>query len=161
MTLAGLQALRTALATNDPALLQGATTSPPPLESLMDCPVLACCPVAYAGWRGEGLTTVAQVENAFFRLCNGVDALLNEQAAVRWFLTWWDEYPKEQTVPQLLGEVEREITSRQSVARDPSAPSGEPIPDWPDDDVQWDERWGTVFEDAPPILVPLEEGGAP
>jgi hypothetical protein len=44
--------------------------------------------------------------------------------------------------------------------RDPSAPAGEPIPDWPDDDVRWDERWGVVFEDAPPVLVPDEEGGA-
>jgi hypothetical protein len=44
-------------------------------------------------------------------------------------------------------------------SRDPSVPAGEPIPEWPDDDARWDERWGVVFEDSPPILVPDDEGG--
>jgi hypothetical protein len=37
--------------------------------------------------------------------------------------------------------------------RDPSPnPAGEPIPDWSDDDVRWDERWGLTFEDEVPQL---------
>jgi hypothetical protein len=38
------------------------------------------------------------------------------------------------------------------VDRDPSVPAGEPVPDWPDDDPQWEQRWGLTFEDDVPQL---------
>ena len=42
----GLVALREALAEDDPALVQGVTMEPPPLQALADCPVEAACAVS-------------------------------------------------------------------------------------------------------------------
>ncbi len=46
----GLVALRKALVNDDSRLLQGATCSPPPLESVRDWPVEAACAISYCGW---------------------------------------------------------------------------------------------------------------
>jgi hypothetical protein len=47
---AGLRALETALAGDDPRLIQGATTSPPPLQRMQDWPVEGACALGYCGW---------------------------------------------------------------------------------------------------------------
>ena len=54
LTDAGLEALAQALETDAPELLQGATTSPPPLACVQDWPVEAACPVGYAGFHANG-----------------------------------------------------------------------------------------------------------
>jgi hypothetical protein len=69
-----LLALKKALAVDDPALIQGATTEPPPLSAVRDWPVEAACAVAFAGWQGEGLATVGEVEDFFARICFGADS---------------------------------------------------------------------------------------
>jgi hypothetical protein len=46
----GLEALRKALVEDDPRLIQGATTSPPPLQCVEDWPVEGACAVGYCGW---------------------------------------------------------------------------------------------------------------
>src|SRR5438128_1976677 len=66
---AGLEALRQALASDDSRLLQGATTAPPPLQCVQDWPVEAACVIVFCGWQGDGLETVADVEECFARVC--------------------------------------------------------------------------------------------
>src|SRR5437868_1687903 len=74
----GLEALRHGLLADDTRLVQGATTTPPPLPSVQDWPVEAACALGYCGWQGEGLETVAEVEEFFARMCFEIDQRLGE-----------------------------------------------------------------------------------
>lgn len=108
----GLEAVRQALLTDDPRLIQGATTTPPPLMAVQDWPVEGCCGVSYCGWQGEALTTVGEVEEQFARLCFEADQRLGEPAACRWFLNWFDDTPRDQMRKGLLAEVELALRTR-------------------------------------------------
>jgi hypothetical protein len=108
----GLKALRRALLTDDARLLQGATTSPPPLQCVQEWPVEAACGLGYCGWQGEGLETVAEVEEFFARTCFEADQRLGEPAACRWFLNWFDETPRQEMRRLLLPEVDRSLAQR-------------------------------------------------
>jgi hypothetical protein len=110
----GLEALQRALATDDGRLLQGATTTPPPLQCVQDWPVEAACGVGYCGWQGDHLETVAEVEEYFARVCFEVDQALGEPAACRWFLNWFDETPREEMRRELLAEVARSLAQRRA-----------------------------------------------
>ncbi len=105
----GLEALAKALRDDDPRLLQGATTSPPPLECVRDWPVEAACVLGYCGWQGEGLETVAEVEEFFARACYLAEKALGEPAAIRWFLNWFDDTPRAEMRAELLPEIERSL----------------------------------------------------
>jgi hypothetical protein len=115
----GLEALRTALSNDDARLLQGATTTPPPLVCVQDWPVEAACALGFCGWQGEGLESVAEVEEYFARLCFEVDQRLGEPAACRWFLNWFDETPRDEMRSLLLAEVNRTLARRR--VSDPAA----------------------------------------
>jgi hypothetical protein len=117
----GLAVLARALASDDPRLLQGATTTPPPLTCVQDWPVEAACAVGYCGWQGDGLETVAEVEEYFARVCFELDQRLGEPAACRWFLNWFDETPRVEMRRLLLGEVQRTLAERRAADR-PCAP---------------------------------------
>ncbi len=117
----GLEALRRGLLSDDPRLLQGATTTPPPLQCVQDWPVEGCCAVGYCGWQGEGMETVAEVEEFFARTCFEVDQRLGEPAAIRWFLNWFDETPRDEMRKLLLAEVNRTLAQRLS-GRDEAEP---------------------------------------
>ena len=108
----GLEALRRALLSDDARLLQGATTTPPPLPCVQDWPVEAACALGYCGWQGDQLESVAEVEEYFARMCFETDQRLGEPAAIRWFLNWFDETPREAMRRQLLGEVNRTLAGR-------------------------------------------------
>ena len=114
-----LEVLRTALVNDDSRLLQGATTSPPPLQCVQDWPVESACALGFCGWQGEGLETVAEVEEYFARLCFEVDQRLGEPAACRWFLNWFDEAPRDEMRRQLLAEVQRTLAQRLAAVADP------------------------------------------
>jgi hypothetical protein len=111
---AGLEALRRALLGDDARLIQGATTTPPPLQCVQDWPVEAACVLGYCGWQGDGLESVAEVEEFFARLCFQADQRLGEPAACRWFLNWYDETPREEMRRLLLAEVNRSLAQWQS-----------------------------------------------
>jgi hypothetical protein len=106
---AGLEALRKALTSDDARLIQGATTTPPPLQCVQDWPVEAACVLGYCGWQGDGLESVAEVEEFFARLCYQADQRLGEPAACRWFLNWYDETPRAEMRRSLLAEVNRSL----------------------------------------------------
>lgn len=108
----GLQALQTALATDDNSLLQQATTVPPPLQCVQDLPVEAACAIGYCGWRGDGLGTVAEVEEFFARTCFECDNLLGEPAACRHYLNWFDDTPRDEMRRELLVEVDNNLAVR-------------------------------------------------
>ena len=114
LSTAGLEALRLALAGDDDRLLQGATTTPPPLQCVQDWAVEAACVVGFCAWQGDGLETVAEVEEFFARVCFEADQVLGEPAACRWFLNWFDETPRDEVLRELLAEVNRELARRLS-----------------------------------------------
>ena len=109
-----LDALRSALVNDDARLLQGATCTPPPLQCVQDWPVEAACALGYCGWQGDGLETVAEVEEFFARMCFEVDQLMGEPAACRWFLNWFDDTPRDEMRRELLVEVQRTLAQRLS-----------------------------------------------
>lgn len=107
-----LEALGEALAKDDPRLIQNGTTSPPPLSYMQNWPVEAACALAFCGWQGDGLETVAEVEEFFARLCFDIDKHMNEAAACRYFLNFFDETPREEMRKSLLKEVELSLRER-------------------------------------------------
>lgn len=109
-----IDALRAALIRDDCRILQGATTTPPPLQCVQDWPVEAACILGYCGWQGEGLETVAEVEQFFAETCFEADRLLGEPAAVRWFLNWYDETPRDEMRRQLLAEVNHALARQRA-----------------------------------------------
>ena len=111
----GLSALRDALRNDDLRLVQGSTTTPPPLLCVHDWPVEACDALGYCGWQGEGLVTVGEVEEFFARACYEADERLGEPAACRWFLNWYDDTPRYEMRAELLAEVERTLCERKPV----------------------------------------------
>ena len=110
ISIEGLEALKSALSNDDPRLLQGATTTPPPLQCMQDQPVEAACALGFCGWRGEGLKTVGEVEEYFGRMCFEAGQRLGEPAACRWFLNWFDETPREGMRELLEEEVDLSLS---------------------------------------------------
>jgi hypothetical protein len=113
---AGLDALATALADDERYLIQNATTFPPPLDCAGDWPIAAACAVALACWKGHGLTTVGEVEEAFALACAQADARLGARAAFRYFLNWYDETDRKAMRHELLAEVEGNLKDRDRMA---------------------------------------------
>lgn len=120
LSTAALAALRDGLATDDPTLVQGCTTWPPPLMCVQDWPVEAGDALAYMGWKGEGLETVGQAEKFFAQACFQTDQRLGEPAACRWFINWFDDTPRDVMRRELLAEVERALHERAVAAGDKS-----------------------------------------
>lgn len=112
LSVAGLTALRKALAEDDPRLAQGLTTSPPPLECIRDWPVEAACAAGFCGWQGEGIETVAKVEEYFARVCFEADQRMGEPAACRWFLNWFDDTPRDEMRRTLIPEIDLALEAR-------------------------------------------------
>lgn len=112
LTTAGLEALQQALLSDDERLLQGATTSPPPLMCMQDWAVEGACPIGFCGWHGTDMKTVGEVEEYFGQVCYRADQSLDEPAAIRHLLNWWDEHPREEVRRELLVEVGLALTKR-------------------------------------------------
>lgn len=119
-----LTTLKNALESDDRRLLQGATTTPPPLTCVQDWPVEAACALGFCGWQGDGLSdglgTVGEVEEFFARTCYEIDKLLGEPGGCRHFLNWFDETPRDEMRRELLGEVERAIRAYTVDVHDPN-----------------------------------------
>lgn len=109
----GLWAFRDALLKDDDRWLQGATTTPPPLQCVQDWDCEAACAWGFIGWQsGEIGKTVAEVEDFFAQTSFKVDQELGETAACRWFLNWHDETDRDEVRRELLKEVELELARR-------------------------------------------------
>jgi hypothetical protein len=104
LSVAHLTALRDALATDNPRLIQGAVVRPLYiLRCLGDAPYGACA-IGYCGWIGDNLPTVNDVADFFFNLTRKCDA--------RPFYDWFDKTPRDVMRASLLPEVERALASR-------------------------------------------------
>ena len=101
----GLEALKFALETDDPRLIQGATTSPPALISVIDWDCEAACAISLAGWLGDDNRTVSEVSDLFAKQCYEADIRLGYNGACRYFLNWFDNTPRAEMRFQLLQEV--------------------------------------------------------
>jgi hypothetical protein len=108
--------LRDALRADDPRLVQGSTTTPPPLTCVQDWPVEAACAIGYVAWRGDNLDTVGDVEERFGRYCFDADQRLGEAAACRYFLQWFDDAPRPEVLADLAAEVQYELERREATA---------------------------------------------
>ena len=108
----GLEALQHALQSDDLRLTQGSTTTPPPLMCVADWKCEGACAVGLAGWLGDDLETVGEVEEFFARVCFEADQRLGEPAACRWFLGWYDKTPRDEMRRELLSEVKLALAGR-------------------------------------------------
>lgn len=111
----GLEALSVALRDDDKRLVQGATTTPPPLMCVQDWPVEAgdaLCFIGASTLGGFGVATVGECEEFFAKCCFEADQKLGEPAACRWFLNWYDDTPRDEMRRELLAEVAKEIIRR-------------------------------------------------
>lgn len=115
LPLRGLLALRAALIHDDPQLIQGGTTYPPPLTQFEDHTVEGACGVGLCGWFGEQCSTVGAVEECFARYCHEADQRLGEPAASRWFLNWFDDTPRSGMRRELLAEIERALQAEKLI----------------------------------------------
>lgn len=114
LSTAGLEALKAALENDDQSLIQTGTTQPPPVVSFKDASVEGACAVAYCFWKGDGLTTVGQVEEAFANACYQADCALGEPTGCRRFLNRFDDEPRERFFPKLLEEVAHILDERKA-----------------------------------------------
>jgi hypothetical protein len=113
-----LAALSAGLQDNDPTLIQGNTTQPPPLSAMSDWPVEGADAVGYALWKGRGLRTVGEVDAAFAVACRRADDLLNEPHGSRYFLNWWDTAARFEAFAKVLVVVELILAERRGVSPD-------------------------------------------
>ena len=109
-----LKALKEALASDDSRLIQGATTTPPPLVCVMDWPATGACVLGFCGM-ADGKGTVGEIEEFFSHLCYEIDDRMMERAACRWFLNWFDETPRDKMRAALLPEVQRSLRLREEM----------------------------------------------
>ena len=120
-----LEALRDALKTDSPFLIQGATTQPPPISCVSDWPIEAGCLIAYPfaathggfhknldGSNNLDACTVAEAESGFAAYCFEIDQRLGEPAATKWLLDDFDGWPRAEMIANLLPEVERALAAR-------------------------------------------------
>ncbi len=113
-----LEGLLAALEGDIPTLIQGETTIPPLLMCVQDYPCEAACGIGYCGVienGGIGVATLGQVEEYFGRLCFEADQRLNNSAAYRWFLNWFDDTPREKMRRELIQEIKRGLNNRSTL----------------------------------------------
>ena len=112
-----LNSLGIALADDLPKLLQGATTSPPPLQCVQDWPCEAADIIASCCWWQNGWSTVGKIEEGFARACYDADQRLGEPAMCRHFINWWDDSPRSVVFGIMLAEVRWELKRRSKKGR--------------------------------------------
>ncbi len=115
LSIRSLEALRQALADDDPRLVQGAIVLPAEPMGHLD-PAQAACGLGYCGWQGEDLETVGQVQEFFLLLVGGVERRLCEPGGSRHFLNWFDETPRPEILASLLPEVELALAGKSEAA---------------------------------------------
>lgn len=122
LSTAGLHKLAHALVEDDFRLIQGTTTFPLPLACTQDWPVERSCPWAFVLWQGEKeAPTIGPLVDRWTQLCCEVDAACAEPGAVRHFLVFWDERPREEVRLALLAEVQQELRRREGLPQDHGA----------------------------------------
>ena len=111
----GLVGLLAALEKDDQRLLTGATCWPPPLQSCQNDFTEKACGIAWAAAYGAPDSyPVGELETLFAKACWDASALLGDGSACRYFLSYWDETPREQLRKQMIPELRLAISNRAS-----------------------------------------------
>ncbi len=76
-----------------------------PLPGARDAPAVGACALGYCGWQGEGLGSLAEVDEYFARLCAECDQRLGVPAASRDFVEFYDWTSRAEMRVALLAEV--------------------------------------------------------
>jgi hypothetical protein len=100
---AGLEALARGLREDDPAICQGRTTTAEPYGEAF-APETAC-PIGFAAWKGRGLSTIREVQDAFHAVMSRVAKEAGEPGAGRWLTQWVDATPRDEMRAALLEEI--------------------------------------------------------
>ncbi len=110
----GLLAVQRALASDDPRLVQKATTIPLPMQYVMEWPVEGADFISFVYWQGcETDGSVGSIERAFASACYNADQALGEPASCHWFLNYWDEAEDRHALfSGMLDEVNQELVRR-------------------------------------------------
>lgn len=115
LTVDQLEVCLEALVNDDSRLMQGGTTTPPPLHWMRDWPVEAACllgicgVVEHGGW---GQAHVGETEETFAKLCYFCDQETGEWASIRHLLNFVDESPRDEMRAALIPEVQRSLGLR-------------------------------------------------
>lgn len=115
-----LEACLALLKADDPRLIQGSTSFPPPLMAAQDLPVERVDPVGFCSTPDALNCTVGEVEEGFARCCFEADARLGEPAACRWALNAIDDEPREKVWKWLIDEIEHALAERKATGHLPS-----------------------------------------
>jgi hypothetical protein len=113
LTRDNLVALRDALQSNDPRLMQGGTTYPPPLPNVQDWRCESCCLVAFPGF-SDGLTTAGELNTYFAEACHRADLALGEPAAIRHLLHFWDNGSRADVFAALIAELDAALAPKEA-----------------------------------------------
>jgi hypothetical protein len=110
-----LHAFRQALAEDSPLLIQGATMNPPELQCVTDWTVEGACGLCWLAANGTkpNAFTVGELERLFMEAAWECDQRLGELGAIRYWLNWYDDAPREQMQTALLAEIDRELAERE------------------------------------------------
>jgi hypothetical protein len=127
LTIRGLEGLKLALEQDRPSLITGSTMQPPPLACMANEAVEACCPLCYAILDGLRPTAVSvgPLEERFAEACFKASELCGEPGAIRYFLNFVDETPREEMRKALLVEVNLALIGR--MPQEPPAPKTTPL----------------------------------
>lgn len=121
---AGLTALAAALARGDDAVTQGpvpcryGTRAEPrfPTDSTRHWEPSAADPVAFCGWKSGAAATMGECEDYQLRLLFEAEKAYGEWGALRHWLGWWADAPREEAFAEMLAEVALELGRRGVVA---------------------------------------------
>jgi hypothetical protein len=123
LSVRALEALQQGLLRDDKRIIQGATSSPPPLQCVADWKPEAADAIGYALWIGDGYGTVGELEEQFALVCMKASETLGDPTGCRWFLNWWDGAERQTARQQLLVEVDLALIGRMPEQRtEPSTP---------------------------------------
>jgi hypothetical protein len=119
LTICGLEGLKLALEQDRCSLITGATMTPPPLACMANEAVEGCCPLCWGLLDGLRPTAVSvgPLEERFAEACMKANELCGEPAAIRHFLNWVDETPRQTMRQALLAEVNLALAQRACEAR--------------------------------------------
>ena len=111
LSTAGLEALRRALVTNNPALIQGKTTQGEGSD-------FRACFIGFARWQGDSLPPNSDVvERDFAKKCLSIEDRLKckkdfGDRLLAEFMAWYDSESRQEVFKALLLEVRQELAKR-------------------------------------------------
>lgn len=113
LSTAALERLADGLLGDDPALVQGWTTEPPPVEHCLDEYATGGCLLCYGLMADfDGPPLVADLAGRFGDVCRRCDEALGLPGAVGYLLRAWDDLPRAEARALFRAEVERTLLER-------------------------------------------------